>query len=890
MRRHNDRWTTRFVRSAVPMLMCLLAVPVRAAENDQVVTDNGTAIRTKAWSTESFPLRWRLSNGGVVNNDTTGSGTPAVTDTVATEDVDRGIQTWTDVSNAGLSVFKDGKSPKTASGCDFVNLVTWADDPGVFVPGIIAKGVTTTYIGPDVTLDAQNRKEISCANEAVPLSEEAFQNGFVLNSGTILDMDLTFNSRDFDFARGANPDPKVADILTVTTQLVGGMLGLSASSLPYTDSKPVTLFPIMSNSDVTLQKAVTTLEYDDMAATGQTYPASGFYPGGTTPFTSGAVSGRISGKSGVGRSGVRLWAYSIDDLSQPVYETVSVTAFDTNPDLEEGDYIMAGMEPGEYYVCAVPWKNGSPSDVADDPERYNKSSKNGRGNTDFQTACFDNVGYESAMPRLKAENSKARKIRVTDGETEQDVDFVLAAQPTDFVIVLDKSGSMGLDSSASGKTKLAAEQDAAHALIDALALIGGHRLGLVQYSDKVIPFSAPFDLQALTEDAAATAHKALDSIKPEGRSNIAAGIDAGIAQLTDISAPNGRQAIIIFSDGRQSGSGLEEMKAVAADNDIELYSVGFGTDIDDATLSDIALGANGFHVTEPDLDPSDLAKYTLHAAASASGLAVLLDQTVELQTGATKRNKIYMGPDDRSLVVAVNWTESKKARASLTLITPGGCKIRTDEAPAGTRTRAGETYFLAEVALPVQCNGAEESEGEWSVLLTGAADISRRTPETISLGVFSRSLGGVAVRTAVISNKPSLIAHLFSRGRVVSSKGVTFAAELIGPARNTGDSAQEDETGQKGGPAAKAKPAEEGRGFFVRMYDDGTHGDEKAGDGIFVGPIRTDPTGVYRVRIKGTYATPRLIYKKEASTSFYYSPDAIHVMPAPSPAELNYVD
>lgn len=887
MHRPNKNRIHGLVRVFCAAGLSLLCAPAFAAENNEVVTSNGAAIVSQAWQKESFPLRWYLSAGGVVNNDSQGKGTLGVSNAAAIEEVDKGIQAWADVSNAGISIYADETSPNTASGCDFVNLATWADDPGTFTPNIITRGVTTTYIGPNITLSAANRKGISCG--ALPLSEDAFANDTPLKSGAILDMDMSFNSAAFDFSTDPNQDPKVADISAESTHVFGHMLGLSPSSLTYADSSPATMFPIMNAADKVLQGNIVSLELDDMAAAGRTYPASGYYPGGTTPYTFGAVAGRVSDMNGQGLSGVRLWAFSAEEPALPMYEAISATAFSADPDKGEGDYIMSGMEPGEYFICAVPWKNGLHSSASDDPRRYNKSAKNGRGNVGFPTMCYDGIAFNEALPKLDPENGPAKKIVVAEGKTVDDADFVIAEQPTDLMLVLDKSGSMGLDSALSGKTKMAALQDAAHAFIDTTLLIGGQRLGLAQFGDGVQPL---FDLQPLSDTTAKAAHAAVDKMTPEGKANIAAGIESALATLTDLPSPNGRQAMLVFSDGKQNPSAkdrLTELKTVVADNDIKLYSVGFGTDIDDAALSDIAYSTGGTHVTEPDLDASDLAKYFLHAAASATGLAVLTDQKMVLQAGANEKNSIYVGPDERSLVIAVHWTERKTDQATLTLVSPGGCRFKTAEASKGIRTIKGATYLLADVTLPLECNGKPDSVGEWSAMVSGAPDISRRTPESVGLSVFARSVGTLAVRTALIGKKPSLIVKMQSRGRMLS-KGVTIAAEVLGPARNTGDSAQEDTNGVKGGASGKAKPAEEGRVFFAKLYDDATHGDEKAGDGIFVGPVRTELSGVYRVRLKGTYATPRMVYKKEAATSFYFSPEAVHVMPEEAPLKIRYVD
>ena len=115
MGRYHQKRINVFKCAVLSMCIFLSATPLFAAENNEVVTSDGTAIRPQAWSRDSFPLRWYLSSSGIVNNDARGAGTLGISNSAAIEEVDRGIQTWADVANAGISIISDDENPNTAS-------------------------------------------------------------------------------------------------------------------------------------------------------------------------------------------------------------------------------------------------------------------------------------------------------------------------------------------------------------------------------------------------------------------------------------------------------------------------------------------------------------------------------------------------------------------------------------------------------------------------------------------------------------------------------------------------------------------------------------------------------------------------------------------------------
>ncbi|MEO1174372.1 MAG: vWA domain-containing protein, partial [Myxococcota bacterium] len=407
-----------------------------------------------------------------------------------------------------------------------------------------------------------------------------------------------------------------------------------------------------------------TLADDDVASSGG-YPDTGFWPTGSAPYTTGAISGWVRTPAGAAATGVRVWAYPVSAPATPRYETFTVSQFEFNPAENAGDYLMKGVLPGEYYVCILPWSNGAPAANIDDPARYNLTTNNGANNTGFPTECFDDAQFSTAAPSFASGTDLLRKVTVTAGATTPGINFVTGAQATDFMLVMDRSGSMGGDSGTPGITKMVALQNAANAFIDYLDLAGGHRLGLVQFDEGTPALTPVFDLQALNSGTVGDAHDAIDFMTPGGWTNIIGGVDRGVSQLSTIGTPADRQIMLVFSDGKHNrpvGSDLNDIDALVSSNDVTLYSVGFGDDVDDAILSQVAVNNGGVHVNETDLDAMALGKHFLSIAASAADQTTLIDPRYHLAPGESASLDVPVLASERDLVLAVQWNTPGQRR------------------------------------------------------------------------------------------------------------------------------------------------------------------------------------------------------------------------------------
>ncbi|MDA7947110.1 MAG: hypothetical protein MPJ78_06495 [Hyphomicrobiaceae bacterium] len=459
----------RFVFCCCAAKILLSAATVGAAwagdfkEARKRAPELGTTIFHRVWPETAFPLKWHLHKDGVVSNDKKGPKTRPVTNEEARIALEAGFQKWADVETANISVEYAGETETAKAACDLENIVTWSDtDSFTERDQRIARGLTSFYAGPDITLDDNNRKRVPCSAgesraglvEKIDLPKDRFPNGMLLRTGTILDMDLVWNARVFDFVTTFTKEPRegVLDIQALATHEFGHMLGLTHTSLkisldPHGVNTPtMTVNPVDPRSpDRRFQLNMRSLGLDDIAAAGRAYPGDGFFPGGREPFRTGAIKGHIKTISGNGVEGVRVWLYDANEglvditsgrgqydeerVFVPLYETFTATGADAGG-LAAGDYIFKGIPPGRYFVCVQPWANSSrPEDqdiVQPSEGAYNWTvfRQSGDNFVKFRTKCHEDVrtgGFKP--PRFFGKTDRMQPVKVASGKTTDNVNI-----------------------------------------------------------------------------------------------------------------------------------------------------------------------------------------------------------------------------------------------------------------------------------------------------------------------------------------------------------------------------------------------------------------------------------------------------------------------------------
>ncbi len=172
--------------------------------------------------------------------------------------------------------------------------------------------------------------------------------------------------------------------------------------------------------------------------------------------------------------------------------------------------------------------------------------------------------------------------------------------PTDLVIVLDRSGSMMGD-------KILHARAAVRALVEGLDAVD--RFALVAYSDvavPLIPLSAP-------GGARARWLAAVESITPDGGTNLSSGLDLALAMVDGARSEGRSPRVVLISDGLAnqgdaSREGLVARAARAAYGEYALSTIGVGTDFDEGLMAALADAGTG----------------NFHFLAGAEGLATIL--------------------------------------------------------------------------------------------------------------------------------------------------------------------------------------------------------------------------------------------------------------------------
>ncbi|GAA6137910.1 hypothetical protein NBRC116583_16570 [Arenicella sp. 4NH20-0111] len=859
-----------------------LIKPVQAGENLEAVTDSGTVIRNRTWANSAMPIDWSLNNAGAVNNNSQGAGTANIPINSLRNELLSAFNSWQSVGSSNLTFNNVADTATADVGCDLENIVTWSDTTQVFSASTIARGITTVYVGPAITLNAGNRT-VPCSdgsastNVSLPVAD--YPNGMSLQPGTILDMDMVWNSLNFDYVLTPNTTNNVVDVLAVSAHEIGHLFGLSHVSMAFTGNDRVTMFPFVTDTDVAAQNQQATLEEDDFRSATKDYAGTGAHPNGTAPFTTGTITGQVTMPNGDAVQGARVWFYDVGDTSQPVYETFTATQFDSQ--LSAGEYRLEAALPGDYFACIIPWSNAVPSVGPDDPARYTLSTVNGANHDStagWATECFPDYATGGTAPDFD-EVDLIQPITVGSGSAVPNIDFVTGSQQTDISMVFDVSGSMNWASGEPGESKITALKNAATAFVDFLDLAGGSRVGMIEFSNTANDTTPAFGIQNLDAASIGTAHNAIQNLSAGGGTNIIDGVQQGVAQLTGLATPNPRQMLLLFSDGRHNtpfGSDLNDISAPIVSNDIRLHSIGFGTDLSSAVLADVALASGGSHAEDPSLSPLELSKHFLSIAASAADDTMLVDPRKDLKPGESNIVNFIANVGDRKLDVASIWVHDGHKPIVTTVTSPSGCKMELEKSMKGVDVRAGKTHTLARIALPFQCKDSLDKEGVWRIESMNVSNAN----ELNDIIVFGKSDLRLMADVKSLDGRPLLVGKIFNGVNPVEK--VRLYAELKMPATEKTNSENEDKRGSEANPEKEAKASIGNKRlvsdqFSVELNDFGSDGDLKAGDLIHSSLIKVERPGVYVARVVAKIGD-RL--HREALISFYVDENGVIAVPA----------
>ena len=430
---------------------------------------------------------------------------------------------------------------------------------------------------------------------------------------------------------------------------------------------------------------------------------------------------------------------------------------------------------------------------------------------DIRTAAQLSLGKRIHYPEVAAAAPAANTTPRIDlpGAARSVLNIIWMNDQDVFEIVIDHSGSM------SDQNKMEQAKAAAKLLINLLPL-GKARVGVIVFDDTVTEIQ-PVILLATQADKDSVKSK-IAAIGPAGATAIGNAAQQGLAKILVPSLAKSNRVVFLLSDG-MSNSGIDPLAVIPGyqNAQIPLFTFGFGSDADVATLQALALQTGGKFYSSP----ASLAAITtaFHDAQNvASSIPSLTANTLLLGNGSGSGSFTVdstIGQLNLSLVKPSNLSSSQ-----VQLKNPNGTVVT----PADTSTVGSEILLSHTILNPIP--------GVWSVVAQGAGSSSAVSytasglPTTLTYTAQVASTGGETV------NYPAPIKLRAKLFKDLSINKATVATQAIAP---------------------------NGVVDTFQFHDDGANGDDIAGDGNY--------TAVYRYNQSGTY-TFKVNYSAAAGQAF----------------------
>ena len=256
-----------------------------------------------------------------------------------------------------------------------------------------------------------------------------------------------------------------------------------------------------------------------------------------------------------------------------------------------------------------------------------------------------------------------------------------------------------------GGTKIQALREAAHVITDIVENAseryeGNQGLSIVQFSGDAKTVAVPHNDYEFI-------NACIDILEPEGSTNITAGLDAGITQLTGVQAE--QKVIILMTDGQDNCSSTSEILAQAeraADNGIRVFTIGFGSDVNEEILTEVAQKTGGeYRYSATDSIVSIIGSF-IYSYESSQG-DVLVDAQGAVSEGQTISVDRFDVPDEAGdLNATLYWPGSI---LDLILIDPNNREVDEDYPGATVNNES----------IPATVTIREPLPGEWRFKVKG---------------------------------------------------------------------------------------------------------------------------------------------------------------------------
>ncbi|MBF0491604.1 MAG: VWA domain-containing protein [Deltaproteobacteria bacterium] len=246
---------------------------------------------------------------------------------------------------------------------------------------------------------------------------------------------------------------------------------------------------------------------------------------------------------------------------------------------------------------------------------------------------------ETPQIRARASLSQSKILQGSDGVVYLQIDldapeysrgFVSQRRPTDFVVVLDRSGSM------SAANKMEYAHQALQTLVQQLS--PEDRFGLVSFDDTA---EVHHYLSPVSAVEKAQLQQKIWAINPRGNTNISAGLSSALQMIRENNSPYRSERILLISDGL-ANRGIVNPEALAnlvspqsvygygpqEQGMFSLSSIGVGLDFNEYLLSNLAdHGRGSYHYLQNPSGMYNILSEEFRVASSiyASNLQLQID-------------------------------------------------------------------------------------------------------------------------------------------------------------------------------------------------------------------------------------------------------------------------
>jgi uncharacterized repeat protein (TIGR01451 family) len=409
-------------------------------------------------------------------------------------------------------------------------------------------------------------------------------------------------------------------------------------------------------------------------------------------------------------------------------------------------------------------------------------------------------------------NSQVNQVPTTDTESRA-VRYVSVAN-VDVVLVIDHSGSMG-------GQKLNDAKAAAKAFVEFMHV--GDKVGVVSYDDTA---TVNFPLTTITSDTTRQAAKAaIDAISVGGNTSIGGGLQAGLNQLNTSGDPSHSHAMALLTDGQENTAPfVANVLPAVKQAGVSVDTIGLGSGVNEVLLLDIASQTGGtYHFAPSSWDLFDI--YLTIVSRILGQQIIFLDPGL-LVTSSRSQGPINAALNTTDVPVTIdssvleatfilNWTNAS-VNLDLVLVKPDGTIIAPPVTDPNIRYVAGPTYKFFEIKSP--------PAGQWLMRVT------QTTPGPAEpFNVRVSAVAGLRIDFGTNRNT------YFAREPILLAASLADTQPILGATVN----------------ATIKRP--DGSTATLALFDDGTHLDSTAGDGIYANTFAdTVQVGSYSISFSAT--------------------------------------